>query len=89
MRKGQHGLAQSREPAGETEGATKLGAARTRRLGHLGVARLRLGSRPNSRTARAAPIPGLAARSHSRAASKSRPGRLVDGVLAVDGARGA
>eukprot|EP00969_Alexandrium_andersonii_P242426 10707001-Alexandrium_andersonii.AAC.1 len=46
------------------------------------------GSDPISRAARAAPIPGLVARSRSRAASKSRPGRLVDGVPAVDVARG-
>eukprot|EP00969_Alexandrium_andersonii_P011535 502250-Alexandrium_andersonii.AAC.1 len=47
---------------------------------------MRLDARPNSRAVQAAPIPGLAARSHSRTASEPRPGRLVDGVLDVDGA---
>eukprot|EP00969_Alexandrium_andersonii_P244183 10789383-Alexandrium_andersonii.AAC.1 len=46
-----------------------------------GAARLRPGSRPSSRTARTAPNLGLAARSHSRAASKPRIGRLDGGVL--------
>eukprot|EP00969_Alexandrium_andersonii_P253775 11216418-Alexandrium_andersonii.AAC.1 len=65
-----------------TEGTAELGAARARGLDPFGVARLRLGSRPNSRTARAAPIPGAAARSRSRTTSRSRPGQLADGALA-------
>eukprot|EP00969_Alexandrium_andersonii_P099917 4407362-Alexandrium_andersonii.AAC.1 len=47
---------------------------------------MRLGARPNSRTVQAAPVPGLAARSHSRTASEPWPGRLVDRVLDVGGA---
>eukprot|EP00969_Alexandrium_andersonii_P133017 5882175-Alexandrium_andersonii.AAC.1 len=41
---------------------------------------------PTARTVQAAPVPGPNARSHSRAARKSWPGRLGDGVLDVVGA---
>eukprot|EP00969_Alexandrium_andersonii_P197830 8739407-Alexandrium_andersonii.AAC.1 len=60
-------------------GAEPLARPNSRTAGGLpsrGAARLRLGRRPNSRAAQAAPIPGLVARSQSQAASEPLPGRL-------------
>eukprot|EP00969_Alexandrium_andersonii_P147433 6519201-Alexandrium_andersonii.AAC.1 len=46
-----------------------------------GLPELRLTGRPNPRATQAAPMPGLMARSHARAAHEPGPGKLGDGVL--------